>query len=160
MCACVCACVPICTHYTHTNGISTFQNGKEHMCAILIWVIIKQHIPWLFFSFLQNYWSFLIWHTRVMSFAFHFTLLLYEALTKQYSTIFMLLIGFTMQETQVQSLDGEDPLEGDKAIHASSLAWRIPWTDEPAVYSPWGSQRVGHDWATNTFKIYTFHKTL
>ena len=38
------------------------------------------------------------------------------------------------QETQVQSLGGEDPLEKEKATHSSILAWRIPWT----VYSPWG----------------------
>ena len=56
-----------------------------------------------------------------------------------------------MQETQVQSLDQKDPLEGDMATHTSFLPWRIPWTEEPAVYSPWGLQRVGHDWATNTF---------
>ena len=50
-----------------------------------------------------------------------------------------------MQETQVQSLDQKDPLEGDMATHTSFLPWRIPWTEEPAVYSPWGLQRVGHD---------------
>ena len=36
-----------------------------------------------------------------------------------------------MQETQVQSLGGEDPLEKGMAPHSSTLAWRIPWTDEP-----------------------------
>ena len=36
----------------------------------------------------------------------------------------------TMQETQVQSLDREDPLEKRMAIHSSILAWRIPWTEE------------------------------
>ena len=35
------------------------------------------------------------------------------------------------QETQVQSLDGEDPLEEGMATHSSILAWRIPWTEEP-----------------------------
>ena len=39
----------------------------------------------------------------------------------------------TTQETQVQSLDWEDPLEKGKATHSSILAWRIPW-----IYSPWG----------------------
>ena len=37
----------------------------------------------------------------------------------------------TMQETWVQSLGGEDPLEKETATHSSILAWRIPWTDEP-----------------------------
>ena len=36
-----------------------------------------------------------------------------------------------MQETQVQSLDLEDPLEEEMATHSSILAWRIPWTEEP-----------------------------
>ena len=36
-----------------------------------------------------------------------------------------------MQETQVQPLGGDDPLEEDMATHSSILAWRIPWTEEP-----------------------------
>ena len=56
-----------------------------------------------------------------------------------------------IQETQVWSLSQEDLLEKEMAIHSSILAWRIPWTEELGGYSPWGSQRVGHDWATNTF---------
>ena len=36
-----------------------------------------------------------------------------------------------MLETQVQSLDGEDPLEKEMAAHCSILAWKIPWTEEP-----------------------------
>ena len=38
-----------------------------------------------------------------------------------------------MQETWVQSLDWEDPLEEDIATHSSILAWRIPWTEEPGA---------------------------
>ena len=45
-----------------------------------------------------------------------------------------------MQETQVQSLAWEDPLEREIATHSSILAWEIPWIEEPV-----GSQRVGHD---------------
>ena len=44
----------------------------------------------------------------------------------------------TMQETQVQSLDWEDLLEKEMATHSSILAWKIPWTEEPGRYSPWG----------------------
>ena len=47
-----------------------------------------------------------------------------------------------MKETRVQSLGQEDPLEKEMAIHSSILAWKIPWTEEPA-----GSQRVTHDLA-------------
>ena len=43
-----------------------------------------------------------------------------------------------MRETQVQSLDQEDPLEKGMATHSSILAWRIPWTEEPGGYSPQG----------------------
>ena len=41
-----------------------------------------------------------------------------------------------MQETQLQSLDQEDPLEKGMATHSSILAGRIPWTEEPVGYSP------------------------
>ena len=51
----------------------------------------------------------------------------------------------TMQETWVQSLGWEDPLEKEMATHSSSLAWRIPWMEEPGRLQPMGSQRVGHD---------------
>ena len=45
----------------------------------------------------------------------------------------------TVQETQVQSLIWQDPLEEGMATHSSFLAWRIPWTEEPGgLYSPWG----------------------
>ena len=54
------------------------------------------------------------------------------------------------QETQVWSLDQEDPLEKGMAPHSSILAWRISWTEEPGKLQSTGSQRVRHDWATNT----------
>ena len=43
-----------------------------------------------------------------------------------------------VQETWVQSLSQEDPLEEGMAIHSSILAWEIPWTEEPGGLSPWG----------------------
>ena len=42
-------------------------------------------------------------------------------------------------------LSQEDPLEEGMATHSSILAWRIPWTEEPGGYSPWGRKRVRHD---------------
>ena len=51
----------------------------------------------------------------------------------------------TTQETQVQSLDEEDPLEESMATHYSILAWRLPWTEEPGGLQSMGSQRVRHD---------------
>ena len=51
----------------------------------------------------------------------------------------------TMRETRVRSLDREDPLEKEMAIHSSTSAWKIPWTEEPGRLQSMGSQRVGHD---------------
>ena len=51
----------------------------------------------------------------------------------------------TMQETRVRSLGQEDPLEKEMAIHSSTLAWRIPWMEEPGGLQSMGSQRIGHD---------------
>ena len=51
------------------------------------------------------------------------------------------------QETWVQSLGWEDPLEVGMATHYSILAWRIPWTEEPSGLQSIVSQRVGHDWS-------------
>ena len=50
-----------------------------------------------------------------------------------------------VQETQVQFLSWEDPLEKDRAIHSSSLVWEIPWTDEPDGLQSIGLQRVRYD---------------
>ena len=52
------------------------------------------------------------------------------------------------QETQVQSLGWEDPLEKGMATHSSILAWSIPWTEEPGWLQSMGFQRVGHDLTT------------
>ena len=50
-----------------------------------------------------------------------------------------------MQETRVQTLGWEDPLEKEMASQSSILAWRIPWTEEPGELQYMGWQRVGHD---------------
>ena len=59
-----------------------------------------------------------------------------------------------MRETRVQSLgwkrfpgegDGNLPLQWEVATHSSTLAWKIPWTEEPGRLQSMGSQRVGHD---------------
>ena len=51
----------------------------------------------------------------------------------------------SVQETWVQSLGQEDPLEKGMGTHSSVLAWRIPWTEEPGGLQSMGSQRVRHD---------------
>ena len=50
-----------------------------------------------------------------------------------------------VQESLVQSLGWEDPLEEGMATHSSILAWRIPWTEEPVELQSMRSQRVEHD---------------
>ena len=58
-----------------------------------------------------------------------------------------------MQETWVQSLVWEDPLEKGIATHSNILVWRISWTEEPGGLQPMGSQRIRHDGATNSNTI-------
>ena len=54
-------------------------------------------------------------------------------------------------ETWVRSRHWEDPLEKGMATHSNILAWRIPWTEKLGGLQSKGSQRVGHDRATNTY---------
>ena len=51
------------------------------------------------------------------------------------------------EETWVRSLGREDPLEEEMATRSSTLAWRIPWTEEPGGLQPMGSRRIKHDQA-------------
>ena len=53
-----------------------------------------------------------------------------------------------MQETHVQFLGREDPLEEEMADYSSILAWEIPWTEDPGGLQFMGVQKIGHDWAT------------
>ena len=74
-----------------------------------------------------------------------------EYLTKESHNIGASLVAQTVknlpavQETWVSSLVQEDPLEKEMATHSSTLAWRIPWKEEPDRLQSMGSQRVGHD---------------
>ena len=54
-----------------------------------------------------------------------------------------------MEETQIQSLGWEYPLEKGMATPSSILDWRIPWTEEPGGLESMKWQKVRHDWATN-----------
>ena len=55
----------------------------------------------------------------------------------------------TMWQTQIRSLGWQDLLEKEMAIHSSTIAWKIPWTEESGRLQSMGSQRVRHDWATS-----------
>ena len=63
-----------------------------------------------------------------------------------------------MQETWVWFLGPEDPPKKGMATHSSILAWRILWKEKPSGLQSMGSQRVRHDWATNT--LTTFKKLI
>ena len=56
-------------------------------------------------------------------------------------------------ETQVWSLGWEDALEKEMVPHSSTLAWKVPWTQEPGGLQSMGSQRVGHDWVTSYTRL-------
>ena len=62
-----------------------------------------------------------------------------------------------MWETWVQSLGQEDPLEKETATYSGTLAWKIPWMEEPGRLQSMGSQRVGHDWVTSLSFFLFFH---
>ena len=68
----------------------------------------------------------------------------------------------TMWETRVRSLGWEDPLEQEMAIHSSTIAWKIPWTEETGRLQSMESWRVRHDWVTSLSlslsrgKLYSF----
>ena len=59
-------------------------------------------------------------------------------------------------ETQVWSLDWEDPLEKGMATHCSILTWRVPWTEEPGGLQSLGSHNIRHDWEINTCRWFRF----
>ena len=67
------------------------------------------------------------------------------------------------QETWVQTLGQEDPLEKETATHSSILAWEIPWTEEPGGLQSMGSQRAIHNLVTKrqqTIYIYILFQII
>ena len=89
-----------------------------------------------------------------MAFSKQSVLLLYQSgwhlysgldLTKAFLVAQMVKHLSTMWKTWVQALGWEDPLEKEMAIHSSTIAWKIPWTEELGRLQSMGSQRVGHD---------------
>ena len=64
------------------------------------------------------------------------------------------------QEMQIQTLGQKDPLEKGIATHSTILAWRIPWTEKAGGLYSMGSQRVGHNGATNTNTLQNILQSL
>ena len=88
---------------------------------------------------MTNKLTFLSTHTRIWKNSF-FICILFIFLMAQMGKHLS-----TKRETQVQSLGWEDPLEKEMAIHSSTIAWKIPWREEPGRLQSMGLQRVGHD---------------
>ena len=65
-----------------------------------------------------------------------------------------------MLEMCVQSLDREDPPEEELTTHSSILAWKMPWTENTGGLQSVGSQRVGHNWATEQASISPISKSV
>ena len=59
--------------------------------------------------------------------------------------------AYNAGDGELDSLGREDPGEKRMVAHSSILAWRIPWAEEPGGLQSMGSQKVRHDWVTNTF---------
>ena len=140
LCVCVCVCVPLLNCFDYHN--------------IVIWYEIREYDTFSFvflfhcfgfsgsFVALYKFKNFVpaLWK---MTFNRDFTESVRTSLVAQ--TVRRLP---TMWETWVRSLGWEDPLEKERATHSSTLAWKIPWTEEPGRPQSVGSQRVGHDWET------------
>ena len=109
------------------------EKGKATHSSILAW-----RIPWTLVHGVAKS------QTRLSNFHFHFETSLVAQMIKHLPT---------MRETQVQSLGREDPLETEMAPHSSTLAWKIPWTEEPGKLQSMGLQRVGHDLATSLYSL-------
>ena len=114
------------------------------------WTIAHQGLPSMEFS-RQEYWSGLPFpFTKVMHKQFKKWDSIKRCLRKFWASLVAQTVKrlSAMQETPVRSLSWEDPLEKAMAPHSSTLAWKIPWMEEPDRRQSMGSLRVGHDWAT------------
>ena len=104
---------------------------------------ISQFFIILFLLFLYMFYFFLLY------FFFLIMLLLILPPLRASLVAQMVMCLSAMWETLVWSPGQEDPLEKGMATHSSTLAWKIPWMEEPGRLQSMGSQRVGDDWATS-----------
>ena len=65
-----------------------------------------------------------------------------------YVTLWEVIRSWAMRKTLVQSLGRENSLKKEMAIHSSTCAWKVPWTEEPCRLQSMASQRLGHKWVT------------
>ena len=112
---------------------------------MLKWIMDMWRLFGLFSLLLCMLFFFLIHHKNIRKATFSIWASLVAQMVKNLPS---------MQETRVWSLGQEDQLEMGIATHFSTLAWRIPWTEEPGGLQSVGLQRARHDWATNTLIQY------
>ena len=161
--------------FTHTTLSSLFLGNQWYACWLFAFV---PHVPGNLFTFFfhfifsllfrlnKHYWSVLKCSNPIFPHLYCWVcpmssknLLLYFSVV-QFTFVFLIQVVLVvknlpaMQETWVRSLGWEDPLEKGMATHSSVLSWRISWTEEPGGLQSMESQRVRHNWVTNTF---TFH---
>ena len=131
-----------------SNNICLRRSGNSTIVPFYLFTLILWQLSIILFYHRQNnnwYWFLHI--------------LISHRLLSQFSIIIALrqLLGLVaqtvknlpaMQETWVQFLSWEDPLEKGMDTRSSILAWRIPWTEDPGGLQSMGLQRVGHNWAT------------
>ena len=119
---------------------------SNHLIQVYLVTEAKESIYCWFFP--------IVWCFPRLSSSFQASLLLWRVDYLQLGTILYVwasLVAQTVkclsaiQETWVRSLGREDPLEKEMAPHSSTLAWKIPWTEEPGSLQSMGSQRVGHE---------------
>ena len=119
---------------------------SNHLIKVYLVTEAKERIYCWFFP--------IVWCFPRLSSSFQASLLLWRVDYLQLGTILYVwasLVAQTVkclsaiQETWVRSLGWEDPLEKEMAPHSSTLAWKIPWTEEPGRLQFMGSQRIGHD---------------
>ena len=125
----------------------------KQLSLLSIWSIIVINIVWFLFPVLMN-WSHYFCRKK-KHYHSHLIVLSFYLLSKMFIIPLEALVAqmvkrlSTMWEIQVLSLGWEDPLEKEVEIHSSTLAWKIPWTEEPGRLQSTGSQRVGHHLVTS-----------
>ena len=118
----------------------------ENSHWLLVYHIFHRNTVWTFSEILESCSSFWVWFLRNH---FHFS--------ESFSITQQVKDSPAMQETWVQSLGWEDPLEMGTPTHYSILDWRIPWTEEAGRLQSMGSQRVCTLWATFIFIQYLLY---
>ena len=124
------------------SGSSAFSKSSLNIWKFTVHVLLKpdlENFEHYFASVRDEGHCVVLWAFFGIAFLWDWTSLVAQTV-KRLSTV---------QETWVQTLGWEDPLEKEMAIHSSTIAWKIPWTEEPGGLQSTGLQRVGHDWASS-----------